>query len=117
VVGVGVDRTGPSPRRLLVLITVTALVLMTLDARDAPGVDAVRGVAGVVLSPIRGVVGRRCDRAPDRAPAQGGPAARGADAGGGLGPQGHQHGGGHGGQPRQAARFRARPRAAETGRG
>ncbi len=60
-VGVGADRAGPSPRRLLILITVTALVLMTLDAREAPGVDAVRGVAGVVLSPIRGVVGWAAD--------------------------------------------------------
>ena len=60
-VGVGADRAGPSPRRLLILITVTALVLMTLDARDAPGVDAVRGVAGVVMSPIRAVVGWAAD--------------------------------------------------------
>lgn len=54
--GIGVDRAAPSPRRLLILVTLTALVLMTLDARDAPGIDGVRRVAGVVFSPVRGVV-------------------------------------------------------------
>ncbi len=55
--GVAADRSGPSPRRLLILIAVTALVLMTLDARDAPGLDGARRVAGTVFSPIRGLVG------------------------------------------------------------